>query len=433
MRILPPGESITRYRRRTISLEPTSLIGDSNRIRTHTISRSIGNHSSRQTFALEESHIFTPTLINTARFGFNRDVVIAFTTLSAINPAAADTNLGFNPGLPVGIITVGSGVTQFSGGLGAISAYRFHFNSFQAYDDLFWTRNKHSLKFGFYAERIQANQFTQGAESQRLLHLWVTVELLEERTHYVSNVAGNIPHTAGSSTECFWRVHPGRLQDQAAADIESGASLRDGHRADGDGQSTLDACQFHRYDAASRFAVLFESYIEKLCASRGICLGSFRAWENLCSWCIRNLRRASVALPVPAPDVAFRTVHGGCEHASCCWSTFSSGVCFPKASNPTEPAQRICRTESASQLCRTVEFKRSARSGCQSHGYGGLRRFARRSSAIPCGRNQRHPANSYIRRIPLARPAASPGRDSSPTSAAKSAQSSGRLLRPITV
>jgi len=123
----------------------------------------IGNHSSRQTLALEESHIFTPTLVNTTRFGFNRDVVIAFTTLSAINPAAADTTLGFNPGLPVGIITVGSGVTQFSGGLGAISAYRFHFNSFQAYDDIFWTRNKHSLKFGFYAERIQSNQFTQGA------------------------------------------------------------------------------------------------------------------------------------------------------------------------------------------------------------------------------------------------------------------------------
>jgi hypothetical protein len=123
----------------------------------------IGNHSSRQTFALEESHIFRPTLVNTARFGFNRDVVIAFTTLSAINAAASDTGLGFNPGLPVGIITVGSGVTQFSGGLGAISAYRFHYNSFQAYDDLFWTRNKHSLKMGFYAERIQANQFTQGA------------------------------------------------------------------------------------------------------------------------------------------------------------------------------------------------------------------------------------------------------------------------------
>jgi hypothetical protein len=125
--------------------------------------KEIGNVSRRQTFALEESHIFTPALVNTARFGFNRDVVLAFTTLSAINPAASDTSLGFNPGLPVGIITVGSGVTQFSGGLGAISAYRFHYNSFQVYDDVFLTHNKHALKLGFYAERIQANQFTQGA------------------------------------------------------------------------------------------------------------------------------------------------------------------------------------------------------------------------------------------------------------------------------
>jgi hypothetical protein len=125
--------------------------------------KEIGNVSRRQTLALEESHIFTPTLVNTARFGFNRDVVLAFTTLSAINPAASDASLGFNPGLPVGIITVGSGVTQFSGGLGAISAYRFHYNSFQVYDDVFLTHNKHGLKLGFYAERIQANQFTQGA------------------------------------------------------------------------------------------------------------------------------------------------------------------------------------------------------------------------------------------------------------------------------
>jgi hypothetical protein len=123
----------------------------------------IGNQSSRNTLGLEESHIINPTLVNTARFGFNRNVVIAFTTLAAINPAASDISLGFNPGLPVGIITVSSGVTQFPGGLGGISAYKYHFNSYQFYDDLFWTRNKHSLKMGFYAERIQDNQFTQGA------------------------------------------------------------------------------------------------------------------------------------------------------------------------------------------------------------------------------------------------------------------------------
>jgi hypothetical protein len=123
----------------------------------------IGNESSRNTVALEESHIFTPTIVNTARFGFNRNVVDAFTTLAAINPAASDTTLGFNPGLPVGVITVGSGITQFPGGLGAISAYFYHYNSYQYFDDLFWSKNKHSLKMGFYAEHIQDNQFTQGA------------------------------------------------------------------------------------------------------------------------------------------------------------------------------------------------------------------------------------------------------------------------------
>jgi hypothetical protein len=125
--------------------------------------KEVGNVSRRQTLALEETHIFNPTLVNTAGLGFNRNVVIAFSTLSAINPAASNVSLGFNPGLPVGIITVGSGITQFSGGLGAISEYRFHYNSYQGHDDLVWMRNKHSLKFGFYVERIQSNQFTQGA------------------------------------------------------------------------------------------------------------------------------------------------------------------------------------------------------------------------------------------------------------------------------
>ena len=128
--------------------------------------KNVGNKSRRHTLALEESHIFSPSILNTARFGFNRDVVIAFSTLSAINPAAADTAFGFNPGEPAGIITVGSGVTQFSGGLGAIAEYRFHYNSFQFSDDLNWTKGKHSIKMGVSVERIQANQFTQGASPE---------------------------------------------------------------------------------------------------------------------------------------------------------------------------------------------------------------------------------------------------------------------------
>jgi hypothetical protein len=149
--------------------------------------KTVGNKSRRHTLALEESHIFSPSILNTARFGFNRDVVIAFSTLGAINPAAADTAFGFNPGEDAGIITVGSGVTQFSGGLGAIAEYRFHYNSFQFYDDLNWTKGKHSLKMGVSVERIQANQFTRGASPEGFYTFGGLASFLTNQpTNYVS-------------------------------------------------------------------------------------------------------------------------------------------------------------------------------------------------------------------------------------------------------
>ena len=154
--------------------------------------KNVGNQSRRQTLALEESHIFSPTILNSARFGFNRDVVIAFTTLSAINPAAADPKFGFNPSENAGIITVGSGVTQFRG-LGAIGEYHFHYNSFQFYDDLYWTRNKHSLKIGFSAERIQSNQFTRGS-SPNGFYTFGSLQsfLTNQPTNYVSLISASL-------------------------------------------------------------------------------------------------------------------------------------------------------------------------------------------------------------------------------------------------
>ena len=131
--------------------------------------KNIGTQSRRHTVAIEESHVFASVLLNTARFGYNRTVSIAPTTLGAINPAAADTSLGFvtdstgKPILPVGLINVGGLGTNFPGGIGALGEFDFHYNSFQGYDDLNWSLSKHLLKFGVYAERIQSNQFSRGA------------------------------------------------------------------------------------------------------------------------------------------------------------------------------------------------------------------------------------------------------------------------------
>jgi hypothetical protein len=116
-----------------------------------------GNIDKRQMASINESHIFTPTLLNTARLGCSRVVSDAPTTLNAILPAAADPSLGFVPGLPVGLINIG-GLSNFTGGLHAVGEFVFHYNSYQAYEDIYWIHGKHALKAGFSLERLQNNQ-----------------------------------------------------------------------------------------------------------------------------------------------------------------------------------------------------------------------------------------------------------------------------------
>jgi hypothetical protein len=119
--------------------------------------RITGNLAKRQLATIGESHVFNTNLLNSIKFGYSRVVSDAPTTLAAINPAAADTSLGFVPGLPVGLINIG-GIANFQGGLHATGEFLFHLNSYQVYDDVYLTRGKHALKMGFAFERLQNNQ-----------------------------------------------------------------------------------------------------------------------------------------------------------------------------------------------------------------------------------------------------------------------------------
>jgi hypothetical protein len=110
----------------------------------------------RQMFGLEETHIFSPTLVNTVRGGYNRTMGLQFVPVSAINPLAADLTLSAIPGRPAPVLQV-PGLTQMAGSLGAAPQNTITMNSFQFYDDAFLTRGTHSLKFGFAAERMQYN------------------------------------------------------------------------------------------------------------------------------------------------------------------------------------------------------------------------------------------------------------------------------------
>ena len=117
----------------------------------------VGNTTGRAFVAIEETHIFNPHLVNSARFGLNR----SFHTsegVRAINPLSANPALGESPGADNPQIDV-PGLVSVQDGLNQAEHLNFYENSFQGYDDVFLTKGIHSLKFGFATERIQFNAY----------------------------------------------------------------------------------------------------------------------------------------------------------------------------------------------------------------------------------------------------------------------------------
>jgi hypothetical protein len=117
----------------------------------------VGNDTERRYVAIEETHIFSSQLVNSARFGFNRSVHTS-DGIKAINPLASNPALGESAGADNPQIDV-PGLVSIQPGLNQVERVNFFENSFQGYDDLFLTKGIHSLKFGFAVERIQTNAF----------------------------------------------------------------------------------------------------------------------------------------------------------------------------------------------------------------------------------------------------------------------------------
>jgi Carboxypeptidase regulatory-like domain/TonB dependent receptor-like, beta-barrel len=112
------------------------------------------NTSLRMMITAEETHIFSPSLVNSLRLGYSRIHPTQNVPISAVNPLAADTALGALPGRPAPAITV-PGLRTFLGGLGEASINDQPWNSYQLYDDAFLTKGAHSLKFGLAIENMR--------------------------------------------------------------------------------------------------------------------------------------------------------------------------------------------------------------------------------------------------------------------------------------
>ena len=116
-----------------------------------------GSPSRHYNSAVTLTHVFSPTFLNTALVGVSRSHSTDALDTVALNPIAADTSLGFLPGLPAGVIGV-AGLTGTQGGMGGSGADIFNYTSFQGSDDATWMKGRNTFKFGAMVQRIRYNK-----------------------------------------------------------------------------------------------------------------------------------------------------------------------------------------------------------------------------------------------------------------------------------
>ncbi|MGH9741778.1 MAG: carboxypeptidase regulatory-like domain-containing protein, partial [Candidatus Acidiferrum sp.] len=115
-----------------------------------------------QVLSLDETHVFSPTLLNTARFGYTRAGYF-FTGEPTLGTPAA-TVPGFLIGLPVGAVVVGgSAASNPQAQLGLAGSNNgsnllVHRNLYTIEDRVTLTRGKHQLSFGVWLQPFQSNE-----------------------------------------------------------------------------------------------------------------------------------------------------------------------------------------------------------------------------------------------------------------------------------
>ena len=116
--------------------------------------------TSFQTYSgiINYAHVFTPTLLNEARMSAVRsdtDQYVPNTPLSQVNPAQLGVNI--TPDLlsgPPGLYFYGTGLAI---GFAPFGPTTFFNTVYAFYDNVTWTKGRHTMKFGFYFSPYQNN------------------------------------------------------------------------------------------------------------------------------------------------------------------------------------------------------------------------------------------------------------------------------------
>ncbi len=150
------------------------------------------SHTNRQLGLVEETHVFSSSFVNTARFGVSRNLANITNTSPGSNALAADTTLGGVPGRTASSVVIG-GLTNFGGGLNAPSQYNFYWTSTQGYDDAFYTVHNHTIRFGGAFERMR-NDIVATSSPAGLYTFSSTADFIAGRVqNFSAQIPGSVP------------------------------------------------------------------------------------------------------------------------------------------------------------------------------------------------------------------------------------------------
>ena len=113
-----------------------------------------------QVLSVQEQHVFSPRLLNTARVGFSRASFYFVGSVPADIQAVTST---FVPGKPTGAVviagsTASNGSSQITtGGANVGSNNAITRNLFTFDDHIFWTVGRHQIEAGAWVQRLQSN------------------------------------------------------------------------------------------------------------------------------------------------------------------------------------------------------------------------------------------------------------------------------------
>jgi carboxypeptidase family protein len=175
-----------------------------------------------QVASVQETHVFSPAVLNTFRAGFSR----AAWHLDG-SPTVSDPNLVFVAGQPVGSISIGSsglgnvGSFAGAGSSGSQQIETIHRNLFTYADDVGIVRGKHQIKAGIWFQRVQSND---DAADQRS-----GIASFADLQHFIQGQAIQVLATL-SPTEIGWRQFAGAWYVQDAMALRPNLTLTLGVR-----------------------------------------------------------------------------------------------------------------------------------------------------------------------------------------------------------